>query len=760
MMASKRGSSYLDGLSRDAYEAVVIGSGFGGAVATCRLAQAGVDVALIERGRRFPLGDFPRHVAGRESLLWHHGGPYDIRPLNDVLVVQAAGYGGGSLVYANVQMRPRAVAFGDGWPTGYSRATLDPYYDLVGYMLDVQPVQANPATGEVPSKTRLMEEAAARLGRSAQFFRPNLAVRFEGSGALPTPNKFGAPQSGCIHCGECDIGCNVGAKNTLDLNYLTLAESSGAQVTTRSEVTWLAPDEKEGYQIRFRDHEANRERTIAARLVFLCMGAVNTTEFLLRCRDQHETLPHLSPKLGSGYSANGDLLAFALGATSFEATRGPTITTAGVYDTEDRDSRLSFTIEDGGFAEEIAHAMPLLHPFRLARLAGRALEDQVKHHAHSFAELLETEAESTAVLLAMGKDRADGTIELAHPHHRLHVRWDAHKNLELYAAETAACRELADALGGSLALAPNWRFLGQPSTVHNLGGCPMASHSNSGVVDSDGAVFGYPGLHVLDGAIIPGAVGVNPSHTIAAVAERCVQSVIRRLPGSERWSAPEAAHVSRLNPPEDRVSIPQGGTSRPAVRGGALRWRESMRGSLTIDGIPKDARFDIAITISDVKSFVADPAHPGRVTGRIEVEGLTEFSGATVESGTFHLFIEGSHPRERLMAYALPFRSPDGSLHELRGLKHVSGHRVIDFWRATTTLEAELEPRAGRGVTAGRLSLGVFDVARLIASMRSVRGSSRSDPLTAMWQFVRFYAATVIKLYFAGRKARRRGATE
>jgi choline dehydrogenase-like flavoprotein len=165
-------------LIKDSYEAIVLGSGFGGAVASCRLAQAGVDVALLERGRRFEPGSFPRppraylgSVALRHDVMsWHQGGAYDVKGLNDVLVVQAAGYGGGSLIYANVQMRPPPDVFDDGWPRGYSRAALNPYYDLVAHMLDVRPVEPDPATGELPPKTRLMEEAATRLGRRAQFF--------------------------------------------------------------------------------------------------------------------------------------------------------------------------------------------------------------------------------------------------------------------------------------------------------------------------------------------------------------------------------------------------------------------------------------------------------------------------------------------------------------------------------------------------------------------------------------------------------------
>jgi cholesterol oxidase len=695
-------------------------------------------------------------MAGKtDSLLWHHGGPYDIRPLNDVLVVQAAGYGGGSLVYANVQMRAPASVFEQGWPSGYSRAQLDPYYDLVAYMLDIQSVRDVPGEGAPPSKTRLMEDAASRTGRSAQLFRPNLAVRFEGAGQPPSPNKFGALQSGCTHCGECDVGCNVGAKNTLDHNYLKVAERYGTEVATRSEVTWLAPEEGGGYRVRFRDKVTDEERTIVAGDVFLCLGAVNTTELLLRCRDVYGTLPKLSAALGTGYSANGDFLAFAVGTPSFRATQGPTITTACVYDIEVNGRRTWFMIEEGGYSDRVAQLMPLLHPIRLAHLAGRELESRVTRHAHAFASLLEEEGDSTAILLAMGRDCADGTIELERRHQRLHVRWDSRSNLELYSMETAACAELAAALGGKLALAPNWRFLGQPSAVHNLGGCRMADDVEDGVVDSEGRVFGYPGLHVLDAGILPVAVGANPSHTIAAVAERCVEFAIRRLPGLAGWRAPEAALARRLSPPEDRVSWPVGQMPPPPLRRGPLRWSETMRGSLEFGGVPKAARLDISISIADIASFVEDPAHPGRVTGRINVEDMTLPQGAKVESGSFHLFIEADDPDVRLMVYEIPFHDAVGRAHVLRGIKHVRGHRVVDFWRSTTTLEASIEqPRTGQPV-GGRLRLGPADVARLMISMRTGGGAGPLDAIRSLWQFLRFYASTIVHLYLVGKRKRR-----
>jgi cholesterol oxidase len=198
---------------RPRYDAVVIGSGFGGAVAACRLAQAGLSVAVLERGRRYDFNSFPRNWNNPwDGWLWSSDqGLFDVKLWGqEMTVVQAAGLGGGSLIYANVQMRAPAAVFDQGWPSGYSRAALDPYYDLVGYMLDINPITKS----SVPTKSRLMQASARSLGRSEQFCFPNLAVDL-GPAGFEHRNKFGVTQRGCTSCGECCIGCNLHAKNTL-----------------------------------------------------------------------------------------------------------------------------------------------------------------------------------------------------------------------------------------------------------------------------------------------------------------------------------------------------------------------------------------------------------------------------------------------------------------------------------------------------------------------------------------------------------------
>lgn len=540
---------------RSSYDAVVIGSGFGGAVAGCRLAQAKLNVAILERGRRYGRGEFPRDWNDPiNGWQWAVGqGLFDVRPFGEMTIVQGAGWGGGSLIYANVHLRAPADLFQSGWPAGYSRAALDPYYDLVAYMLDIAPITASSHLG-VPPKAQWMKQVAGRLGREAQFCYPNIAVDFSAPGVAHR-NKFGVEQSGCTYCGECDIGCNVLAKNTLDLNYLALAEQRGADVAPLSEAVRI---ERDGvaYKVTFKNHAAGgAESAIAARAVFLCAGAVNSTELLLRCRDEFGTLPALGARLGQGYSGNGDFLAFAFDtATPFVPSNGPTITTGIVYDRGVGADRVWFIFEEGGYPKEVAGMLQVLNPKGgwlkdVISLSSDALTAAIGNAARGRLGPGAPSHDDTAVFLAMGRDRANGVLALDPLTRMLKVSWDVASNAPLYAAEEQFSTDVANAMGGAVAFNPLWQRLHRPVSVHNLGGCVMADDEAKGVTDAGGEAFGYPGLYVLDGGALPAATGVNPSHTIAAVAERNVEGAIRKLTGNAAWRAPEAASAHPIKDP-------------------------------------------------------------------------------------------------------------------------------------------------------------------------------------------------------------------
>jgi cholesterol oxidase len=547
---------------RPNYDAIVIGSGFGGAVAACRLAQAGLSVIVLERGRRYDINPFPRNWNNPfDGWLWSSDqGLFDVKLCQEMTVVQAAGLGGGSLIYANVQMRAPQAVFEHGWPRGYDRAALDPYYDLVAYMLDINPITKS----NLPTKSRLMEVAARSLGRSDQFCFPNIAVDL-GPAGFEHLNKFGVTQRGCTFCGECCIGCNLHAKNTLDLNYLAIASSRGADIATVCEVFKIEPVAT-GYKVSFKDYANNeQEAEITARYCFVCAGAINSTELLLRCRDVHGTLSKLSPRLGDNYSGNGDFLAFAFNTSEpVNPSEGPTITTGVVYDRIDDGLKNWFIFEEGGYPREIGAAMQLLNPyFGLFRTFGIVTKNAFLNAFRNLGgKVTSTDrvTDNTAVFLMMGRDLANGEVRLHPGTSELSIKWDVPSNRALYEAERRLTIDFVTAMGGNAAMNPLWGLFRIPITVHSLGGCLMADTPEAGVTDANGEVYEYPGLFVLDGSILPCATGVNPAHTIAAVAERNIEVAIRHFTGNHNWRAPEAALAKPITDPLASMTIPPGGS--------------------------------------------------------------------------------------------------------------------------------------------------------------------------------------------------------
>ncbi|SDQ44614.1 cholesterol oxidase [Quadrisphaera sp. DSM 44207] len=796
-MASTRPAERL---ARSSYQALVIGTGFGGAVAACRLAQAGVDVAAIERGRRWPLGSFPRDTGRLEDgWLWacEHG-LYDVRPRGDVLAVQAAGYGGGSLVYANVAARPPQEVFAS-WPAPYGRAALEPYFDLAAHMLDVSPAPADPGTGQAPPMTRLMQTAAERVDRVDGFFHPNLAVTFaDPDPSRPPRPRVGLPQAACTFCGECDIGCNTGAKNTLDRNYLAVAEEHGLAVGTRTEAVSIAragdgPGDGSGdrpgggsgggYRVRVREHghgddgKGVVERVIAARSVFVCAGALGSTELLLRSRDQHRTLPDLPAALGEGYSGNGDFLGFGFDLPdAAEPVAGPTITTASVVRADTAEGERWFVLEDGGFSPHVSRLVAGLDLATLPAQALRAIAPRsrtalagARRLAEAMPDRLAERTSRTAVLLAMGRDVADGRIELRGRDHRLRITWDTTRNDALYAAEEAASAEVVRALGGRPASFPTWRLFRQPVTVHNLGGCRMATSPDEGVVDVDGQVFGHPGLHVLDGAALPGATGGNPSLTIAAVAERCAQVAVRRMTGDASWEPPERAAVRRGGIPEDvAVASTRARRPEPPPCAGVV-FSEVMAGRLGDDRVT----LRLTARIADLRAFLRDPRHPVALTGTVDVEGLTP-APASVLEGVLHLLVPAAEdPRGRTMAYELVFADGAGVHRVLRGRKDVPGTGGAMPWRTTTRLGVVLDPAEdpdegsvpgsrGTAGSRGTFTISPLGVVRLVASARATGLAPAGGVVTAvragavLARFGVFFTREVAAAHRVRRRARSR----
>lgn len=520
----------------DSFDVIIIGSGFGGAVTACRLAERGMSVLILERGRRWEVKDYPRgpgdawfYDADKPQT---YNGWLDFYFLGQMTVVTGAGVGGGSLVYANVSAVPPKRTFEQGWPPEITYEELLPYYDVVGHMLNVQTIPLN----QVPTKYGLVREGADALGYGDRFKRLELAVTFDpdwnpnakdpfgDEHSKKFINAFGKEQGTCVHSGNCDVGCQVKAKNTLDVNYLAVAEQKGAEIRPLHLARYVKPEDG-GYRVYY-DRIANGRLIPGSEKgarVILAAGSLGSTEILLRSRDQYKTLPNVSPFLGHNWSSNGDFLNPAIYAhRQISAEQGPTITCSIDFLNEPFDGK-RFTIEDGGFPDFLGNWAQQI----LASDEKKVRNKKIKLLLEEMGVYFRNEDPFSRIMpwFSNGVDAANGRLYLKRPWYcpwtrKLRLDWQIEKSKALFEAIIKMHTMLSDATGGKIEVSPLWKYFNLLITPHPLGGCNMGSTPADGVVNHKGEVFGYPNLYVADGAIVPEAIGINPSRTIAALSER------------------------------------------------------------------------------------------------------------------------------------------------------------------------------------------------------------------------------------------------
>lgn len=525
----------------------VVGSGFGGGVAACRLAAAGFEVHVFERGRRYARNEFPRRPDQLERLFWdpEEGsfGLFEYRSFDrtQIDVLTASGVGGGSLIYSNVLYRMPPEFFGD-WPGKITRELLDPYYQRALTMLEAAryPFDRDGRGYRQTPKTAALLDIAARLAvepgsrPAARFEAPHLAIQFGNAPGEQVRNRQGVPQTTCVMCGECNVGCNVHAKNTVDLTYLEAARTSGATVHADTEVIALERDAG-GWKLTCGDPRYRDWRTEHFDRVILAAGSLGSTRLLLQLAKTQE----LSPAVGTRWSPNGDLLGLVMKTRQpVYPSQGPVITAALRFDAGRYPDGYpaALWIEDGGLPSFVALAMAerlRSLPSKLGALLrfgywarGLLFSRAESNLGADLAPALVANARRfshTLPMLAMGRDRATGRLSLDRRRRghldRLRLDWRARASGLHYRRTRRAMRRAAGALGGEFVENPI-SFLRRYISVHPLGGCPIGDSPETGAVSAEtGAVFGAPGLYVMDGSIIPGAVGPNPSLTIAALAE-------------------------------------------------------------------------------------------------------------------------------------------------------------------------------------------------------------------------------------------------
>jgi cholesterol oxidase len=536
-------------------DVAVVGSGFGGSVAALRLAEKGYDVLVLESGRRFADDDFPSTNWQVSSYLWAPRlrcfGIQRIHALRDVLVLAGAGVGGGSLVYANTLYVPPDSFFTDpqwGEVTDWAEE-LQPFYAQATRMLGV--VQENPCEGPVED---LMRETATAMGVGHTFRKTPVGVFFGRDGArepdLTVPDPFfggaGPDRTGCTECGNCMVGCRVGAKNTLVKNYLALAERLGVRIEPLRTVVEVRPvdvlDPAQGWLVTTERTGAwarKDRRTVRAREVVLAAGTWGTQSLLHRMRATG-VLPEISRRLGELTRTNSEALVGAMSRSvppGVDLTRGVAITTSFHPD----DTTHVENVRYGKGSNAMGSLLSLMVDGRPDGQKGGRVTGLVKMVAARpglLRYLLPAPARhfSERTIIGLVMQPVDNSLTLRPRRRRtwLGGGW-ALTSARGHGAPSPtwiplghqAIRTLADRLQQrtgvpATAGAAMTELLDIPMTAHLLGGCAIAADAERGVVDPYGRVFGYPGLHVTDGSTIPANLGVNPSLTITALAERAL----------------------------------------------------------------------------------------------------------------------------------------------------------------------------------------------------------------------------------------------
>lgn len=765
---------------RDSYQVVIVGSGYGGAIAASRLARAGQEICLLERGREWLPGEYPNtqpeflselqldtengHIGSRTGL-------YDMRINSGINVFQGCGLGGTSLVNANVSIQADPRVFEDpAWP----KALRDDVGDRVndGRKRALEMLGAKPYPEEFPKLAKLeaLEQSSRLTG--GRFYRPSINVTFEDG-----PNQVGVEQKACVNCGDCMTGCNHSAKNTLLMNYLPDAWNHGATIFTRVGVRHI---EKKGskWLVHYQLLESGREQfnsptmVVKADMVILGAGALGSTEILLR--SGIAGLP-LSEHLGQGFTGNGDFLGYSY--NSDQAVNGvghghrkpkgrepvgPCIT--GIID-----KRATDKLEDGMVIEEgsVAGALGAFLPLGLsagAAIFGKdtdpgivdALEEKRRELESILGGPYQGAVRNTQTYLVMAHDDAGGKMKLQKD--RLRISWPGVGKQKIFKKVSDTLHDATRPLGGTYLKNPTWSPITDHNitTVHPLGGCCMGADGASGVVNHKGQVFSsssgksvYKSLYVTDGSVIPRPLGVNPLLTISAVTERCCA-----LMGDDRgWAIDYTLPRAAAAPPR----LP------PANQKLGVRFTETMKGFFSPKvkddfgegerrGKAEGSSFQFILTIitDDLREMIKGHEHRARIVGVVIAPKLSR-KPLTVTEGVFNLLMDDpDDPDARLMKYRMKLSSEEGKTFYFYGFKTVKNDPGPDLWADTTTLYITVykgdsieAPVLGRGV----LVIKPQDFMVQMTTMQVTNAKNDRERLKALADFGNLFNRELFEVY-------------
>lgn len=761
------------------YDVIVIGSGYGASIAASRLSRAGKKVCMLERGKEFQPGDFPRKTGEALAEMQvntpkNHIGPktglFDFHVNDEISVYQGCGLGGTSLVNANVALPPEdRVMQSERWPAAF-RSDMPLFkrnLERAWNMLQPNPYpEGKNGFGKLP-KSEAMKKSAA--GMNAAFRYLDINVHFEDK-----VNPAGVQQHACSLCGDCMTGCNYGAKNTTLMNYIPDARNHGAEIFTMVSVKHISKNPAGKWVVHYKIQNAESEKFDAPELfltgdmVVLGAGSLGSTEILLRSKAKGLKI---SDKTGDRFTGNGDVLAFGynndvrVNTVGFGKHNPGDIDPVGPCITSVIDLRNQPVLEDGMVIEDGNVPGPMgamMAPTfgGLSKVFGKDSDkgfgDKMKETWREWVSMFRGPyhgaINNTQAFLVMTHDNGKGQMKLEND--RLKIVWPGVGKEPIFQKVDANLKAATKAIGGTFIPNPSWTKLMDYDlmTVHPLGGCVMADDASNGVVNHKGEVFAgnngtevHKGLYVCDGAVIPLPLGVNPLITISAVAERTCELIAQD-------------HGLTIDYGYTDFKMADAAEKKPGVQ-----FTETMKGHWSVNekedfekgqdaGKDSGSVFEFTLTVisTDVDAMLNSKDHHAQLAGVVKAPALSS-KALTVSNGVFNLFVDDTAAvPTKLMKYSMVLNSEEGKQYFFYGYKVVRDDKGFDLWKDTCTLFITVHdgptaesPVLGKGI----LVIETKDFIVQMTTMKVLNASSKLQELKILTQFGKYFSGSLFEIY-------------